>query len=563
MTFYPNRYIPKPNLWFEENVVYKGHGVAEFNDPKGQVEGYTEVVVDAKGYVTAKLYPTNIVPEDSNFDVQNFTNSIRGVIPSLTIPRIYTYTGHRNKCLKLKVDTPQGEFTTLKHDLVYTVDSDDVNYISFCTIISSNFNSNNSSPISYWVVPLWNFLSDCVFHRSDFDNHSLRSNLDNHPLRIYPVIIPNDKFETKEQEFVAFSNAKSRNWIISFGFNGGVGFIERLPKYKKRKKKLISWDVDHLITAVMVGEVNHQPTTLEGLKEWFPFDFVSLLEIATGIEVGYPWIEFRDQEGKLVQRIHKSRGSSNPYKKRPATYRLIPDSDIGTLLTSFASSAKYKETKLRGAIRQFARCGYFNRNFEETLGFLCRGFDEICNLYKVKEPTHLLNQLDDGQLTSKVKEIIDEARTKISSLKNGRTKEQKGVIDSVVNKLPEDPTTSPSFGECIEALLKLSHLNFPDAEIANQYFSTQPKKKSWQHAVTASRNVAAHDNFFNFDSGRDKFPYTQDEVLSITRHLFDLLARVILKTIQFDGFYHPPFYPSPEVKVDWVKDNTSPEDLGY
>lgn len=555
MTFDSTSYIPQPNLWFEENVVYRGHGVAEFNDPKGRVEGYAEVVVDAEGLVTTKLYTTNIVPEDSNFDVEKFTNSITGrAVQNLGTSQMYITTGRRNRCLKLKVDTPEGAFITFKHDLTYSTDSDNcvLNYISFGAIISSNFNSTNSSPISYWVMPLWNFLSGCVAH----GNY-----LGNHPLRIYPVVIPTGEFETEQQELAAHFNAKCRNWIISFDFNGGVGFVERLPDYEKRKEKLSSWDADRLITAVMVGEVNHQPTTPEGLEKWFPFDFVSLLEIATGIEVGYPWIEFRDQEGRLVERIHVKRGSPTLYKNRSRIYRPIPDSDIGNLLTSFSSSGKYKDAKLRGAIKQFARCGYGNRNYEETLGFLCRGFDEICTFYDVKKPSHLLNQLGDQQLASEIKGIIDEARTKISSLKKGQTKEQSGVIDSIVNKLSNDPKTSPSFGECIEALLKLTDVNFPDAKIADHYFASKPsaRRRSWQHAVTESRNVVAHSNFFDFDT----FTYTQDEVLSITRHLFDLLARVILKTIKFDGFYHPPFYPSPEVQVDWVKDNITPKDLGY
>src|SRR2546425_6024735 len=43
-------------------------------------------------------------------------------------------------------------------------------------------------------------------------------------------------------------------------------------------------------------------TTL--FRSWFPFDILSALSFASGSEVGFPWIEIRDEEGALIRRLH-------------------------------------------------------------------------------------------------------------------------------------------------------------------------------------------------------------------------------------------------------------------
>ena len=59
----------------------------------------------------------------------------------------------------------------------------------------------------------------------------------------------------------------------------------------------------------MIGEVGNSSIEFTNLDTWFPFEFLLLLGIATGSEIGAPWIEFRDATGKLVRRLHVGLGN--------------------------------------------------------------------------------------------------------------------------------------------------------------------------------------------------------------------------------------------------------------
>ena len=81
--------------------------------------------------------------------------------------------------------------------------------------------------------------------------------------------------------------------------------MERLPDYAESERLLVEGKERSKTTAVMVGPVGDEPVdTFERMQGRFPFDVLSLLTLATGTEVGCPWVEVRDEQGRLVRRFH-------------------------------------------------------------------------------------------------------------------------------------------------------------------------------------------------------------------------------------------------------------------
>ena len=58
--------------------------------------------------------------------------------------------------------------------------------------------------------------------------------------------------------------------------------------------------------------------------------------------------------------------------------------------------------------------------------------------------------------------------------------------------------------------------------------------------------------------------YEEEEIEGVMIHLHDLLVRVILKLLGYDGTYQPTVAMSlSDRTVDWVTPATSPASLGY
>lgn len=81
--------------------------------------------------------------------------------------------------------------------------------------------------------------------------------------------------------------------------------VERLPDYAESERLLLEGKERQRTTAVMVGPTTGKAVDdFEQMREWFPLDILSLLTLATGTEVGCPWVEIRDEKGRLARRFH-------------------------------------------------------------------------------------------------------------------------------------------------------------------------------------------------------------------------------------------------------------------
>ena len=293
MTFDRERFIPLPSIWLTLDIEYQGSGQANFLVPKGTVQGKTSIQFNELGEGSIEMDVEDFQTEQPlDFGLMELLSGNKSVQvgggKALGL-------GTRNSCTELKVTTPEGILSASNHIHYNFTIAASVSKINF-SVLSPQFVINDAKKAKYWVIPLSNFISDFR------GNYPI---LDNHPLRIFPT--PNVPKDLPEQDkMYATLVANQKNRLITFMFDENPGFIEPLTDFDERKDTLLSRQALNRVTAVMVGEVGSNSIEFDSLNDWFPYDFLLLLGMASGIEVGGPWIEFRDAEGKLVSRIHSS-----------------------------------------------------------------------------------------------------------------------------------------------------------------------------------------------------------------------------------------------------------------
>lgn len=254
----------------------------------------------------------------------------------------------------------------------------------------SQFEVGNQAQSAYWALPLVNFLSECQQHRPE---------LDRHPLRVFPTPevpkeithVPfgpdHEKHSSMAMQCLFVANSKNR--LIQFELDEGIGFIERLPDYGDCERLLVEGKERHRTTAVMVGPVGGRPAeSLDLLRTWFPFDLLSLLTLATGTEVGAPWIELRDARGHLVRRLHGKFGV-RPFRKgrRLIEEKPMPSGEsraTGRLIEcALTRSDKFGESFLRAAIVHLVRARQEDLTLDDGMSHVSRGLETLCKRFGV------------------------------------------------------------------------------------------------------------------------------------------------------------------------------------
>jgi len=524
---------PKPSDWFSPVVEYRGDGVARFSNPKGQV----------KGPLLARFDESSIAIE-----MEGETAEAEGIgaDPFQLLPLDRT-----NPCQSLEVVTQEGVLTatgpiqpgfTIGKGLQLRFHAD-VSY----------FVTANPNKSKYWVLPLTNLLSDFM------PSHAA---LDQHPLRIYPTP---DIPEHLKDDALATAIALQKNRLIVFEFADSLGFIEPLPDYKAREEDLLERRKHCAITAVMVGEVNDQPTEhFEDVQKWFPFNFLDLLGLATGAEVGAPWIEFRDEQGDLVRRMHVHL-STPVYAKGHRAIREVAHRGTGRLLTN-ASSCQYWSTScLRVALRQVVRGGrYEHIILEDRFSYLCRAVETLCNYHGIS--TYNLLQSLEPSVRNQVQAELKNTATRIDAIARAQATagnhRQARILDRIGERTVSTPTGQDrSFALQIRDLLKLYSL--PDADIIDSHYQNHPRadgRKTWGSVLSYYRGAVTHEGYYDTTGGS----HDVEDVWRITRHLHDVLIRILLKMANYDGTYSPTISTWVIQKpVDWVTPATQPSELGY
>ena len=558
---------PKPNIWFSPNVEYEGQGHAEFSNPHLILEGYVKIRFDQFGNQSVKMNVENV--ESEHLIEVPLEIKIPSVMALLTcelvekervkgsskvIKQKWVASRKKNQCTKLVVSTSEGVFSAQGNVFYSNI------VINFGTpaIIKfhpnrSQFDLDESGYPKYWVLPLSNFISDIMPHGI--------SELDQHPLRIYSTPIIPDGISNNDI-FIANTIANEKNKLISFRYNRNIGFIERLSDYDERKNKLIEGNERNIITAVMIGEIgNESANNFEDLEKWFPFDFLGLLGLASGSEIGAPWIELRDSRGKLVRRIHVSLGRPC-FSKGHRSIDEVIHRGTGQLLTCSRYSLHRRGSYLNSIIKHLIRGGLDGILLEDKMSHLFRAFDSLCEVYNLNTQ-HLTEDLDDYQ-KGVVKQSIDSAALKIRQVAKATcNSDQRNSLLRIADRVTNSGNKERDFGLAIIDLLK--KFSLPDADIVDVHYQANPRLDGleWHQVLSYYRGVVIHESYFNFSGGS----YDFYDVLRIWRHIQDILIRIVLKMLCYDGTYQRsvliPGDWAASWSVDWVKPDTPASELGY
>ena len=541
---------PRPSLWFSEHIEYRGIGRAELECPKGTFEGPTVTAIDRFGRSTVTMNVETVETEASL--VVGPVQLLLRDQPTRGSP--WSLGGEENPCTRLEASCPEGKFigagriirTGIKWQLEGGVEE-----ITFVPL-RSQFNVASAGVSKYWALPLSNFLSE-FFDRSP--------RLNRHPLRMYPTPeIPREL--TENDRFFAETKANEKNRLIIFEFKGALGFIEAMPDYEERKSRLQEGQGKCLITAVMVGEAPSDLLDWNDLERWFPFKLLDILSFATGSEVGAPWIEFRDDRGGLVRRFHASMGGLS-YARGHRVIREDIHRGTGLLLTHSLSSPEFGKSYLHIAIKHTVRGGTHEGAYlEDRFNHVARALDSIAKDLRL-DHVELLEALRPS-LAEAVKQALRAATEKIraaaQSAASADSHDEEKVLERIARRIESNITSAWDFGQAVTRLL--DHFGFSDAQIAEKYYGHTPRlsRTTWAKTLSQCRATVMHGSFFDFQ----KDGLGVQDVVAILNHLHDVLARMILQTLRYDGSYQPTVMKSTtDTPTNWVKSETSAKNLGY
>jgi len=551
MTVDLQRFEPCASNWFTALVEYSGQGRAEFSDPPGVIEGSTRVRFDEFGNSSIEMDVEKMEPDSD--DPQKALLFLRGSPPIVEGGKTTRLIGARkNPCSKLTVMCEDGVFSA-SDGIFYGLRSSFTRAEEHLTfhVSQSSFDVIETQAPRYWMLPLANFLAD--FRSSE-------PLLDRHPLRIFPTpTIPSDISERDAKRASIVADTKNR--LIVFHFNDSPGFIEPLPDYKERQSRLVNGQERHVLTALMVGEVGDHLIDFAGLESWFPYDFISLLALAEGSEIGTPWMEFRGADGKLVRRAHVQLGRP-AYTKGRKPIGEIHDG-IGRLLSCATASPHWGKTYLRVAMKHLVRGGLSGLAIEDSLSCLCRALDALCEEFGLKKTLKSKDVLTDDRRVAVETTVSDSAKA-IRDLaevarKDGKTDEAE-LLDRVADRIVRAKSIEIGFGKAVVALLK--HFNLPDGDILARHYEMNPRLdgRDWPEVVSMCRGTSMHRGYFDFRNGEADF----DDVFRVFEHLHDVLLRIIFKMLGYEGTYQPTVAKSlAQASVDWVTPSTEAGKLGY
>ncbi len=525
--------------WLKTSAQYEGFGYARFEDPNLSVLGNAIISFDEFGRSSIEMRPDALISgKPADVDTVSHTGKTNEEEAKYAEPQHIAQI-ENSRFIELVVPTQEGMFSIAQPECLRCYNTGSA--LKF-TSNASKFDSYRPAAPKYWVLPLWNFVSG--FGQMD-------SKLEDHPLRI------------------------NNRRLIIFSFEGELGFIERLVDYERRVLDLAHDRAKRLLTAIMVGEVGPNSAEIGDLKEWFPFDYLGLLSLATGTQVSAPWVEFRGERGEFIRRIHLSL-KAPCYSKGHTAIDEIFNRGIGGLLTRWPALPDLKghgEPHFAKILDSLVESGDHSLTAEERLSSVLRGFGCLCETYGIKT----IGSRDDSgseqrtEMEGLVREALKLAESRllnyIDTPKDSGIAKNSGKIKGceLIGELPRkikgfSPQHNFAYGHAIVHLMNQFELN--DARIIEDYYKAKSDKdqKIWGGVFLNCRAKAAHPRGV---SPREDINRGGD-VPAILKHLQDILLRITLKMLNYTGTYQPVVKLTNETcKTDWVKPNTLAKELGY
>ncbi len=384
-----------------------------------------------------------------------------------------------------------------------------------------------------------------------------RSELSNHPLRIWKPASPPPDLPSEEIERFRVL-AAIQPIMIGFNFQDRTAFIEPLPNYREVISILEEQKKRWAITSVMVGHILDNSTAYEDVRAWFPFYLFPVLELLAGRELGSPWIEWRDSEGRLTGRTH-IHVRCPPFEKGQAAFRAGSAGYAGLLLTEAQSSPHVREPWLSGVVRNLLRSTVTDL-IELRAAFVFLAIDSMCERFGFS--TQDLSASLDSVTRDQVREILQDSASRLRSLAAAHPDPDSArVLRQIADRSSGMDQKDRAFGSAAVNLLQ--HFGFEhDIRIASANYAENAtgQQRSWEAALSHWRGVTLHGWYFDFDSGQ----YDFELILSTCYHLHDLALRIVLLSLGFTGEYQPAVCISDNRKpIDWVTAKSTARNLGY
>jgi hypothetical protein len=313
----------------------------------------------------------------------------------------------------------------------------------------------------------------------------------------------------------------------------------------------------------MVGNTAGHPTTWDGLESWFPFDFLNLLGFASGSRVGAPWIEFLDAEEHIVKRVHTRLGTNRYETGRAFIHDLINRGGLGRLLTCAGKSGEFDKTYVRVAMNHLLLGVRYSQALEDKISHLSRGLDALAGEFGLGTQ-YLLERADDS-VKSQVKDVLRSANSQIADM--AREQDARGFVDlaSSLRRIAERTISTPAnvdrdFGLTVVSLLERFGLN--DTAVVDGYYQSNPRPdgRKWHQVLSHYRGLSQHGGAFRVRT-KEHSPL---EIYKLSNHLADIIARIILKQLGYDGEYQRATLTWRDSSgLDWVTPSTPAAQLGY
>jgi hypothetical protein len=488
--------------WFTTAYDYSGPAKVVFEDPHAEFFGPASVGPDENGQPSVEITVEHSVPAiQDGFDLAAIQ------LGSKTLPdgvRMIGFGGGAPNRAGVTVQTKEGVFETAPSwEYRFSDLSPDTPLTLRLTPMKSEYRVDNLAREKFMVLPLSGFTSE-------FPKPS--TVLSGHPLHIQGA------------------EDSSAAGCIPFGVNGELAFIQQLPGAGEGGKGTKPWSGETVLTAVAVVPIADPAIT--DFRGWFLNVFLRLLDLATGSAVGTPWIEVRDENGRLVRRLHlainQSKRSSDGYAALDTIHW-----QNGEFLTSALSSAEAKEPFFSIALRHCCRAGVKGLSIEDQLAHIVRALECLCARYGFSK-----QELTDGlatELNNGIRSVLDGARAEIRKLASTVGSPGRDQIERIAERARSAAQTDRSFGLAVKGLL--SNFGLSDCDVLEPYFKSNPGPggRGWVESLSYYRGAIFHEGYIDFDA--PGMPV--GEVFGFVFHLHDLLVRVLLKIIGYRGIYQP------------------------
>jgi len=503
--------------WFTTDYDYSGYAEAVFHEPHVEFHGPAFVRPDENGRPVV-----DITVERSNPPAQTQFDLLAMQFGSRPVPgggRVTAVGGGNQNRLCATVRAKNGVFRS-GPDWNYELSWPPGEPLTLrINPIKSEFAAVSSAPETLLVLPLSAFVSEFPRPSSAVRDHPL--NLD------------------------AGSGSHARG-CITFELCGRSAFIQQLPGAEDASEGIRAWGGETVLTAVAIIPMV-DPEMIDPWG-WFLNTFLRLLELAAGSEVGVPWIELRDEKGRLARRLHFAVGPRQHLTDGYGAIRKAFHWSGGEFLTAALASPQAREPFFSIALRHCIRAGLPGLTLDDQLDHLVRALECLCVRYGFSQ----LNLLDglDPELKETIGTVLKDARAEISKL--ALTVPEPGLrsqVSRIAERAQSAAHTDRKFGLAVESLV--GHFGLLDSEVLRPYYARHPGRWSdWVGALSYYRGAVFHEGFVDIDS-----PGTHiGEVFGFILHLHDLVVRVLLKIVCYGGTYQPRLIRgTANENADWFK----------